>query len=109
MNQVTFVQIISEIGKSFHDPSSAIKFYNEILAGKNKLGQEASVCLEMDIVLETLEMNQPDQAKNILATCKEKLSSISSSETVVFSKFYQANAEYRKVNSKSRLEHFGLS
>ena len=56
------------------------------------------MCLDMEIVILHLKMGKLDLAKAGLDTAKEQIPSIKSSEAVVFSKFYLASAEYRKVH-----------
>ena len=56
------------------------------------------MCLDMDIVFMKLQLGAIDDAKVLLEEGKEKLPKITSSESVVFSKYYRAAAEYRKVN-----------
>ena len=56
------------------------------------------MCLDMEIVILYLKMGKLDLAKAGLDTAKEQIPSIKSSEAVVFSKFYLASAEYRKVH-----------
>ena len=55
------------------------------------------MCLQMDIVLMKLRIGQNDDVKLLLEQSKETLPKINSSESIVFSKFYRATAEYRKV------------
>ena len=97
LNQVRLALIISTIGRSFSDPADALELYQTALKARARLGAEASICLEMDVVLVSIRLGQLDQAKELLEGAKGALSGLSSSETVVFSKFYKATAEYRKV------------
>jgi hypothetical protein len=97
LNQVRLALIISTIGRSFSDPADALELYQTALKARARLGAEASICLEMDVVLVSIRLGQLDQAKELLEGAKSALSGLSSSETVVFSKFYKATAEYRKV------------
>eukprot|EP01041_Mallomonas_annulata_P003571 gene3571-7102_t len=97
LSQVGFAQIVSMIGLSFAEPSRSIDFFTSILLNRVRLGVEASLCLDMDIVLMKLRLGVIDEAKVLLEDAKELLPKISSSESIVFSKFYKATAEYRKV------------
>lgn len=97
LNQVRLALIISTIGKSFSDAAEAVEFLESILTARTRLGAEAALCIDMDIVLAKLSLGQYDEAKSLLDSSKERLNSISSSEAVVFSKFYGSTAQYHKV------------
>jgi len=97
LSQVRLALIISTIGRSFADPSEALELFQNALKSKARLGPEATMCLEMDVVLVLLRSGDIERAKEMLEIAKSTLSTLSSSETIVFSKFYKANAEYRKV------------
>lgn len=97
LSQVRLAQIVSAIGRSFADPSRSIDFYSGVLSNRTRLGQEASMIVDMDVVLVKLKLNLLDDAKALLESSKEKLPLISSTETIVFSKFHKSMAEYRKV------------
>jgi hypothetical protein len=88
---------VSIVGKSYPEPSQAIEFFEKVLLSRQRLGSEASICIDMDIVSAKLKLGLNSEAKQLLEEAKEKLSTINSSETVVFSKFYGVTAEYRKV------------
>ena len=55
------------------------------------------MCLDMDCVRVKLQLGDTASAKALLESSKEQLASIKSSESVAFSKFYRATADYRKV------------
>lgn len=97
LNQVGFAQLISKIGQSFDDPVRSVEFFSTILANRGRLGPEASMCLDMDVILMKLKIGSIDEAKTLLEDAKERLPKISSNESVAFSKFYKATAEYRKI------------
>ena len=98
LSQVRLALIISTIGLSFADSSESLELFQHALKSHTKLGPEATLCLEMDKVLVLLKLGQIDLAKELLEVAKSTLASLASSETVVFSKFYKATAEYRKVS-----------
>lgn len=97
LSPVRLAQIVSSIGHSFSDPTRSIDFYNGVLSNRARLGHEASMIVDMDVVIMKLKLNLLDDAKVLLENSKEKLPLISSTETVVFSKFHKSMAEYRKV------------
>jgi 26S proteasome regulatory subunit N9 len=97
LNQVELSILVSKIGHSFQEPEKALNLFEEVLKSRTRLGAEATVCLEMDICLVRLRMNQVDDVKKILEGTKENISTIASSETIVFSKYHKATAEYLKV------------
>ena len=74
-----------------------MELYTKALASRIRLGPEASLCIEMDSVISYLKISDINKAKDLLEKAKLQLSSIVSSESVVFSKYYMASAEYRKV------------
>ena len=98
LNQVRLALIVSTIGQSFSDPSEALELYQNALKAHTKLGPDAIMCLEMDMVLVLLKLGDVARANELLDKGKASLAAVSSSETVVFSKFYRATAEYRKVS-----------
>lgn len=55
------------------------------------------MCLDMDLVTLKLRLGEVEAAKGLLESAKEQLSSIKPSESVIFSKYYKAQTEYRKV------------
>ena len=97
LSPIRFSIIVSLIGRSFFNSEDALAFYARILSSKARLGEEATLCVTMDVVVAKLRVGSVDEAKAILEEGKEKLSTLSSSETIVFSKYYSAAAEYRKV------------
>lgn len=93
--------LVSLIGASLSDSSKALELYKKVLTSRSRLGPEASMCLDMDTILVQIKMGELDTAKEGLEAAKEKLPSIKPTESVVFSKFYMATAEYRKVRAES--------
>lgn len=97
LNQVRLALIVSTIGQSFPEPREALELYQNALKAHTKLGPDAIMCLEMDMVLVLLKLGDVVRSNELLEKGKASLAAVSSSETVVFSKFYRATAEYRKV------------
>jgi len=97
LNQVGFAQLVSKIAQSFSDPNKAVEFISSILEKRERLGNEASLCLDMDVVVMKLRLDETESAKILLEDGKETLPKISSSESIAFSKYYKAAAEYRKL------------
>jgi 26S proteasome regulatory subunit N9 len=97
LSQVRFASIVSTIGRSYGDPAQAVEFYETILKSRQRLGPEAAMCVDMDIAMAKIQMGFHDEVKIILEAAKENLPGISSTETIVFSKYYGALSEYRKV------------
>ena len=78
---------------------SVIAFFDNFLVPTSKFGPDASICLEMDVVLAKLRAGTYlDEVKATLEATSNKIQANSVKEPVVFSKFYKASAEYRKVN-----------
>jgi len=97
LNLVKLAKLLFLIGSSLKDPSKSLEFYTKVLENRPKLGTEACLCLDMDSVSALLQLGRVDEAKALLEIAKESLTSISSTESVVFSKFYMATAEYKKL------------
>lgn len=106
LSQVRLAQLVSIIGHSLPDPQRALDFFKTVLVNKARLGDEATFCLEMDIVQIHLKLGAMEDAASLLEEAKGRMSSINSTETIIFSKFYRSTTEYRKV-CKIRL-HFYL-
>jgi len=96
LSQTHLAQLLSVIGHTYDDNNQALEFFNRILNARNRLGLEASLCIDMDVVLVKLKLGKTDEVKAMLDDAKNKLSSISSSETIVYSKFYRSQSEYLK-------------
>ena len=102
MDPIRLCLLLSKIGFSIEEPSSAIEFFNTFLLPRYKFGDESSICLEMDVLLVKMRLGGHfDEFKNVLQETYGKIISNSLKEPVVFSKFYKASAEYRKVKSSS--------
>lgn len=88
------------VGRLHAKPEDAISFLQKVLLARNRLGTEAALCLDMDIVVLKLKAGVPmaaKEAKEALADAKEKTSSMQITDPIVFSRFFKATAEYRKV------------
>jgi hypothetical protein len=88
------------IGYSFNDPERAVNFFTRVLESRKRLGPEASLYLDSDIIIMKLHLGLVDQCQNLLDDAKTNLNAIGTNEPVVFSKFYKAELEFRKVCSK---------
>ena len=89
-------QLVSIIGHSYDDNNNALNFFNKVLNARTRLGLEASLCIDMDVVLVKLKVGMTDEVKVMLDEAKTKLATISSNETIVYSKFYRSQSEYLK-------------
>jgi len=96
LNQVKLAGLVTLVSKTLND-ANALDFINTVLAARKRLGVEASMCLDMDVVTIKLRLGDVEAAKGLLESAKEQLSSIKPSESVIFSKYYKAQTEYRKV------------
>jgi len=99
LSQVKLAQLASFVANSLGDPESSIIFLQEVLEGRKRLGVDASMILEMDIVLMNVLKGDSISAKTLLEAGKELITNekVTASETVVFSRFYKAETEYRKL------------
>jgi 26S proteasome regulatory subunit N9 len=98
LSPVRFAIIVSLVGRSFQDPAESVNFYDRILSQlKGKLTDAATRCITMDVAVAKLRLGQLEETKKLLEEGNEKLRPLASSESIVFSKYYSASAEYRKV------------
>ena len=87
------------MGESLNSPNDSIKFYTDILSSSRaKLGADAAMCVDIDIVLSKLKLGLNNEVKDQLDELQKQLNSLSSHETMVHSKFYHAASELRKVS-----------
>jgi hypothetical protein len=91
--------LVSMIANLFTEPAKGLEFLEKVLLARNRLGAEASLCLDMDVVIVKLKMGNTKDAKEALETAKVAVQSMNVSEPVVFSRYYMASAEYRKVRA----------
>lgn len=97
LSPIRLAILVSIIGRTLSNANDALEFYNRILLNKSRLGEEATLCVTMDIAVAKLKLGLVEETKSALEEGKEKLTALSTSETIVFSKYYGAAAEYRKV------------
>lgn len=101
INQIKLAQLLSLVCRSLTDNTEQqLQLLDQALQSRTRLGPAASLCIDMDKVLVLLRdhNNNPnlDSAKDLLDSAKPHLST-TTTEAVVFSKFYLATAEYRKI------------
>lgn len=97
LNPIRLVQMASIIGHSIPSPAEGLLFFNRMLTSRERMGIEASLCLDMDIVLMKLKAGEATEAKIGLDEGSKILNSISTSESFVYSKYYKSSYEYRKI------------
>lgn len=96
LNQVKLVGLVTLVSRTL-SPANALEFTSKILGARTRLGVDAAMCLDMDIVTIKIKLGDTETAKTMLEAAKEQLSSVKPSESVIFSNYYKAAAEYRKV------------
>mmetsp|Transcript_31586 Transcript_31586/g.68892 ORF Transcript_31586/g.68892 Transcript_31586/m.68892 type:complete len:381 (+) Transcript_31586:58-1200(+) len=96
LSQIKLSQIVAMIAYSFEDPVRSTEFLNRVLESRGRLGEEASLCIDTDIVIMKLRVGDLDEARNLLDAAGEKLKESNTNEAVVFSKYYKACTEFRK-------------
>lgn len=97
LNPIRLAQIASIVGHSIPNAMEGLLFFNRMLTSRERMGIEASLCLEMDVVLMKLKIGEVAEARTGLDEGLKVLDSISTSESFVFSKFYKSSYEYRKI------------
>eukprot|EP01038_Epipyxis_sp_PR26KG_P007090 gene7090-9675_t len=97
LNQVKLAQLVSLIADSLIDPTEALQFVSKLLESRKRLGVEASLCLDMDLAVIYIKLGDIENARSIVDSAKEQISSIQSTEAVVFSKYYYAMLTFTKI------------
>ena len=97
LHQVKLAHLVSLIGNTLPDAKAALEYFTKVLQARARLGVEASLCLDMDIVLVNIKLGDVETAKVMLEDAKQLLPTIKSTEAIIFSKFYLALLEYKKV------------
>jgi hypothetical protein len=70
---------------------------SRILEARKRLGPESSLFLDAEVIIMKLKLGQSEECRILLDEAKEKLSALGTNETAVFSKYYRADVEFRKV------------
>ena len=89
--------LVTLVAKTLPSADVALAFITKVLNARQRLGEEAALCLDMDIVTLKIQLGDVETTKVTLDQAKLLLPTIKSSESVIFSKFYKATTEYRKV------------
>lgn len=110
ISSIKLVKIVSLIGDSIQDGLQTLTLYNSLLnSTKTKLDTEAQLSLQMEIVMMKLVMMgtvslseaerdaERDGIATILDQYESTVSTLKSSEPLVFSKFYQAKSMFKKI------------
>ena len=90
--------LASMVGRLHTQHETAIAFLEKVLLARLRLGTEAALVLDMDIVILNLKLGQNKGAKEALADAKEKTLSLQITEPIVYSRFFYATAVYRRVS-----------
>jgi len=96
-NPVKMAVLTSLIGRTQTNPEDAMRLYERALTNKEKMDADAVLCLEMDIVLLNIRFKELEKAKAKLEEYQSIINNKKSSEAIVFSKYYRALAEFKKV------------
>jgi len=96
-NPVKLAVLVSLIGRTQTNPEDAMRLYERALANKEKMDSDAVLCLEMDIVLLNVRFNEIEKAKAKIEEYQQTINSKKTAEVIVFSKYYRALVEYKKV------------
>mmetsp|Transcript_20024 Transcript_20024/g.34063 ORF Transcript_20024/g.34063 Transcript_20024/m.34063 type:complete len:380 (+) Transcript_20024:162-1301(+) len=97
LNQVKLASLASLISRTLKEPEQSLSFLEKVLKSRTRLGAEAAMCLDMDVVAVKLQLGDTDTTKETLEAAKDQLPGIKSTESVVFSKYYRALTAYKKV------------
>ncbi len=83
---------MSLIGRRLSSPEAAIALYQQVAAGKNRLGRDALTCLSMETALMQLRLGLVAEARSLI----ENNQDTESDEALVHSKIHQAQLELYK-------------
>lgn len=97
MSQMCVAHMVSRIGRVSFGPAEAMQFYGTVLQNRERLGVEASMSLDIDVVEMQLKLGDLAAAKTFIDDTREQLQKLNLSEAAVYSKFYKVTAEYHKV------------
>jgi 26S proteasome regulatory subunit N9 len=97
LNQVKLARLANLVGSSLNDDAKSYEFYTDILKARESLGTVAALSLDMDAAIALLHMGKIEEAKAMIDTAKELLPTITAPDSLMYSKFYLASAEYRKI------------
>lgn len=97
LDQVRLVSLLSSIGNTLNNDANALAFFQKSLQDRKRLGEEASLCLDMDVVITKIKLGMLDEVKDKLEEAKNLLGTLKSTESIAFSKVYLATLEYRKL------------
>ena len=97
LNQVKLAGLVSLISHTL-SPKNSIEFVGKVLTSRDRLGKEASLCLDLELVILKLKVGEIEAANELLESVKDSVAKINSSESVIFSRYYKATAEYKKVS-----------
>ena len=89
--------LLSLIGNSLPDASASLLFFEKVLSARTRLGVEAALCLDMDVVLMKVKLGQVGDLKEKLSLAKDVLATLKSTESVAFSTYHKACVEFTKV------------
>jgi hypothetical protein len=77
-----------------------MEFFHTFIGPKTKLTTEATLCIELDTILVKLRLiEERDNIKGLLEGVWENIQTSAVKEPIVFSKYYKACCEYRKVRA----------
>lgn len=88
--------MVSLVARTLTD-APAIEFITKVLESRERLGNEASMCLDMDLVTLKLRVGDVAGAKEMVESAKTQLPLVKATESVVFSKYYKALTEFKKI------------
>lgn len=99
-------RLVSRIGHLSYPPTEAIEFFCIVLKNRERLGVEASMCLDIDVTEMQLKLGQLSAAKTYISDTKDQLQQLNLTDATVFSKFYKVMAEYHKVSKTVTIDLF---
>lgn len=97
LSQMCVARLVSRIGHLSYPPTEAIEFFCIVLKNRERLGVEASMCLDIDVTEMQLKLGQLSAAKTYISDTKDQLQQLNLTDATVFSKFYKVMAEYHKI------------
>jgi 26S proteasome regulatory subunit N9 len=85
------------IGYSSFAPAEAVGFFASVLRSRDRLGVEASLCLDIDVMHMKLLVGERQEVKHYIEDHRDEVQKGSYEEATVCSKFFKLTMEYHKI------------
>ena len=98
LSPIKLAQLVGLIGKQLPNAQETANFLSSILKSpRTKLTEDATMYISLDIAIANVSLGNKDAALTSINNASAYLAANSSTESVVYSKFYHGSAVYRKA------------